>query len=155
MDEQLLREDMVAILKCMNSSGINQGSSGNLSARLFDGMLLTPTAISYEEIVPSDLLKLDLNGNPFSSIANQAEKEVRVRSSEWQLHADLLLNRPEINVVLHCHSIHATALACHGRGIPSFHYMTAIAGGRNIRCAPYATYGTAELSKHAIKSLDN
>jgi L-fuculose-phosphate aldolase len=99
---------------------------------------------------PQDLVAIAGSGKPLAAAAGQ-----RRPSSEWRLHADLLASRPEIQVVLHCHSIHATALACHGRPIPPFHYMTAVAGGDDIRCAGYATFGTAELSAKAVAALED
>ena len=145
--EQELRRQLVAVARRMNASGINQGTSGNLSARIPGGMLITPSSLPYEQMEPTDLVALDLAGVPRDAGARRP-------SSEWRLHADILASRPELQAVLHCHSIHATALACHGRAIPPFHYMTAVAGGDDIRCAPYATFGTAELSALAVQALD-
>ena len=147
MPEQELRQQLVAVARRMNASGINQGTSGNLSARIPGGMLITPSSLPYEQMEPTDLVALDLAGVPRDAGARRP-------SSEWRLHADILASRPEVQAVLHCHSIHATALACHGRAIPPFHYMTAVAGGDDIRCAPYATFGTAELSALAVQALD-
>lgn len=146
--EPELRERLVAVARRMNASGINQGTSGNLSVRIPGGMLITPSSLPYEQMQPQDLVALDLRGRPLA-----APLSGRSPSSEWRLHADILASRPEIQAVLHCHSVHATALACHGRGIPPFHYMTAVAGGDDIRCAPYATFGTAELSHLAVEAL--
>jgi L-fuculose-phosphate aldolase len=146
--EQALRQQLVAVARRMNASGINQGTSGNLSARIPGGMLITPSSLPYERMEPADLVAIDLQGRPLGVGTG------RRASSEWRLHADLLASRPEIEAVLHCHSTHATALACHGRGIPPFHYMTAVAGGDDIRCAPYATFGTAELSQLAVQALE-
>ena len=150
MAEQELRQQLVAVARRMNASGINQGTSGNLSARIPGGLLITPSSLPYDQMQPSDLVALDLAGRPLAGVAAAAGRRP---SSEWRLHADILASRPEIESVLHCHSIHATALACHGRGIPPFHYMTAVAGGDEIRCAPYATFGTAELSQLAVEAL--
>ena len=146
--EQALRQQLVAVARRMNASGINQGTAGNLSARIPGGMLITPSSLPYERMEPADLVAIDLQGRPLGVGTG------RRASSEWRLHADLLASRPEIEAVLHCHSTHATALACHGRGIPPFHYMTAVAGGDDIRCAPYATFGTAELSQLAVQALE-
>jgi L-fuculose-phosphate aldolase len=150
MAEQELRQRLVAVARRMNASGINQGTSGNLSARIPGGMLITPSSLPYEQMQPEDLVALDLAGQPLAAVAGEPRRRP---SSEWRLHADILTSRPEIEAVLHCHSIHATALACHGREIPPFHYMTAVAGGDSIRCAPYATFGTAELSQLAVVAL--
>lgn len=154
--EPLLREQMVALARRMNASGINQGTSGNLSVRIPGGMLVTPSSLPYEQMEPQDLLALDLQGRPLAAGADGDHplRSQRRPSSEWRLHADILASRPEIEAVVHCHSIHATALACHGRGLPPFHYMTAVAGGDDIRCAPYATFGTGELSALAVGALE-
>ena len=145
MLERELREQMVAVARRMNASGINQGTSGNLSARLADGLLITPSSMPYELMEPEDLVVMDFEGT---------YQGLRKPSSEWRLHADILRSRPEIGAVVHCHSIHATALACHGRSIPSFHYMVAMAGTDTIRCAPYSTFGTEALSRDAVQALE-
>ncbi len=145
-EEEELREEIVLVARQMNSIGLNQGTSGNLSRRINDGLLITPSSLSYEEMQSEDIVAIDLFGNPLAK--NQYKP-----SSEWRIHADIFANRPEIKAVLHCHSIHATALSCHQKSIPSFHYMTAIAGGNDIRCARYATFGTKELSKLVLLAL--
>lgn len=143
--ERRLREQMVLTCRSMNSHGINQGTSGNLSARLDDGFLVTPSSLPYEEMVADDLIRMGFDGR----------HEGRHRpSSEWRFHRDILGARGDVNVVLHCHSIHATAVAVHHRTIPSFHYMVGVAGGSTIRCAGYATFGTQELSDLALTALD-
>ena len=152
MSDQDLREQLVDCARRMQASGINQGTSGNLSVRIAGGMLITPSSLPYEQMQPSDLVALDLKGEPLFIPADGRPQ--RRPSSEWRLHADVLASRPEVQAVLHCHSIHATALACHGRDIPPFHYMTAVAGGHDIRCAPYATFGTQELSDGVVQALE-
>ena len=152
MSDQDLREQLVDCARRMQASGINQGTSGNLSVRIAGGMLITPSSLPYEQMQPSDLVALDLKGEPLFIPADG--RPPRRPSSEWRLHADVLASRPEVQAVLHCHSIHATALACHGRDIPPFHYMTAVAGGHDIRCAPYATFGTQELSDGVVQALE-
>ena len=147
-----LREQLVDCARRMQASGINQGTSGNLSVRIPGGMLITPSSLPYEQMQPTDLVALDLKGEPLFIPADGRPQ--RRPSSEWRLHADVLASRPEVQAVLHCHSIHATALACHGRDIPPFHYMTAVAGGHDIRCAPYATFGTQELSDGVVQALE-
>lgn len=139
-----LRRNMVGICRRMNSSGINQGTAGNLSARTGGGFLITPSSLPYDVMTPDDLVEMDFDGTYAG----------RRPSSEWRFHRDILKNRPDINVVLHCHSMYATTLACHHKTIPAFHYMVGVAGGTTIRCAEYATFGTQELSDHALKALD-
>ena len=152
MSDLDLREQLVHCARRMQASGINQGTSGNLSVRIPGGMLITPSSLPYEQMQPTDLVALDLKGEPLF-IPADGRPQCRP-SSEWRLHADVLASRLEVQAVLHCHSIHATALACHGRDIPPFHYMTAVAGGHDIRCAPYATFGTQELSDGVVQALE-
>ena len=144
--EKNQREELISIAKALNTTGINQGTSGNLSVRIEKGMLITPTSLAYEVMNIKDLVALDLQGNPLSQ--NQ-----RQPSSEWRLHADIYKDRLDAGAIIHCHSIHATAISCHERSIPSFHYMTAIAAGNDIRCARYATFGTKQLSNMALTAL--
>tara|TARA_B100000700_G_C15049576_1_gene859602 strand:+ start:1549 stop:2217 length:669 start_codon:yes stop_codon:yes gene_type:complete len=146
--DKTIREEIIFISRKMNSSGLNQGTSGNISSRINGGLLITPSSMPYEEMQPSDLVAIDFNGNPHF-------KNQRKPSSEWQIHSAILRERKEIGAILHCHSIAATALSCHEKPIPSFHYMTAIAGGNDIRCAPYATFGTRKLSNLALLALEN
>ena len=146
LDDQALRQQLVTVARRMNGTGLNQGTSGNLSVRIEQGILVTPSSLPYEQMEADDLVALDLSGQPLK------EKQRRP-SSEWRLHADVLSCRPEAMAVLHCHPIHATALACHDRGIPAFHYMVAVAGGDEIRCAPYATFGTKALSDNVVNAL--
>jgi|TARA_B100000073_G_scaffold320407_1_gene300059 L-fuculose-phosphate aldolase len=146
LDDQALRHQVVTVARRMNGTGLNQGTSGNLSVRIEGGLLVTPSSLPYEQMDAADLVALDLSGQPL------LERQRRP-SSEWRLHADVLRGRPEAMAVLHCHPIHATALACHDRGIPAFHYMVAVAGGDEIRCAPYATFGTKELSDNVVNAL--
>jgi L-fuculose-phosphate aldolase len=139
------RQEMVKTCRRMNASGINQGTAGNLSLRNPQGFLLTPTSLPYDEMEPEDLVQMSFEGT----------YEGRRRpSSEWRFHRDILQNRQDIDVVLHCHSVYATTLACHHKTIPSFHYMTGVAGGTTIRCAKYATFGTQALSDNAIEALE-
>jgi L-fuculose-phosphate aldolase len=143
--ELALRREMVETCRKMNSTGINQGTAGNLSVRLdADGFLITPSSLPYEIMQPGDIMKMGFDGT--------YEGKHRP-SSEWRFHRDILRERADINVVLHCHSIYATTLAVHHKTIPSFHYMTGVAGGTTIRCARYATFGTQELSDAALEAL--
>ncbi|THF56386.1 class II aldolase/adducin family protein [Ollibium composti] len=142
-DERALREEMVAICRRMNSSGINQGTAGNLSVRSGDGFLITPSSLPYDTMTPDDIVEMGFDGTYVG----------RRPSSEWRFHRDILKERGDMNVVLHCHSVYATTLACHHKTIPSFHYMTGVAGGTTIRCAEYATFGTQALSDNALAAL--
>jgi len=139
------REAIIATGRRMNASGLNQGTSGNLSARVEGGFLVTPTGMEYEGLRPEDLVLMRFDGS---------HEGPRRPSSEWRFHRDILAARPEVNAVLHAHSMFSTTLACLRRPIPAFHYMVAMAGGTSIRCAPYATFGTEELSGHAVAALE-
>jgi L-fuculose-phosphate aldolase len=153
--EQALRQELVRVARRLSASGLNHGTAGNLSARWGEGLLITPSSLPSERMEPQDLVAIGFDGRPLGGLAAaSAEAEpLRSPSSEWRLHADLLRSRPELEAVVHCHSIHATALACHGRGIPPFHYMVVQAGGPDIRCAGYATFGSQELSDLALAAL--
>jgi L-fuculose-phosphate aldolase len=128
----------------MNELGINRGKSGNVSARIDGGFLVTPSALPYAETAPDDIVKVDNDGNATGRCAP---------SSEWRFHRDIYAARQEIMAIVHTHAPFATTLACLDRGIPAFHYMVAVAGGSDIRCAPYATFGTQALSDLAIHAL--
>jgi L-fuculose-phosphate aldolase len=121
------------------------GTSGNVSLRLDDGLLITPSGVPYDVLEPSGLVELDADGVPLGHGRP---------STEWRLHRDLLRARPEIGAVVHCHPPFGTALACVRREIPAFHYMVAVAGGNTIRCARYATFGTPELAASALAALE-
>ncbi len=150
-DETALRAAIVATARQMNALGINRGKSGNVSARLraagFDGYLITPTGLPYDETTADDIVALPLAGDETEA------RGARRPSSEWRFHRDLYATRPDVGAVVHTHSPFATTLACLDRAIPPFHYMVAVAGGSDIRCAPYATFGTQELSDHAMAAL--
>jgi L-fuculose-phosphate aldolase len=145
------RRSLVDVCRRMNAAGINQGKSGNASVRATvfggasDAFLVTPTAVSYDAMTPEDIVLMKLDG----TFAGR-----RPPSSEWRMHRDLLAHRPDLNAVVHAHPPFSTALACVHRSIPAFHYMVAVAGGDDIRCAPYATFGTQELSDHALRALE-
>ncbi len=140
-----LRKAVIAAAQRLEPLGINRGSSGNVSVRAGGGLLITPTGVPYDALTPGRIVWMDLDGRHESDW---------LPSSEWRFHCDILRERPDLNAVVHTHAVHATALACHGRGIPAFHYMVAAAGGPDIRCAPYATFGTAELSANAVSALE-
>jgi L-fuculose-phosphate aldolase len=138
------RQALLTTALATSSSGINQGTSGNVSLRTRAGFLITPTGLSYDRLTAQDLVPMAMDGTSTGD---------RQPSSEWRFHLDIYAQRSEINAIVHTHSLAATSLACLERGIPPFHYMVAIAGGENIRCSPYATFGTAELSHHALTAL--
>jgi len=145
-DERDKRQSIIDACRRMNELGINQGTSGNISLRHHDGMLITPTSVPYEKMRLEQIVFMGLDG----SVAH-AQKP----SSEWRFHLDILRSRGEVNAVVHAHPPYATILSIMGLEIPPIHYMIAAAGGASIRCSPYATYGTAELSEHAVKALED
>ena len=147
MKHVTLRRQLIETARRMNALGINQGTSGNLSARVKGGLLVTPSGVAYDALKPADIVEMAFDGTW------RCERPARRPSSEWRFHLDILDARPEFGAVVHCHSRYATTLACHRRDIPAFHYMVAVAGGGSIRCAPYATFGTAELSRNALVAL--
>jgi L-fuculose-phosphate aldolase len=145
LTNRALRQEMVDICRRMNASGINQGTSGNLSARVDGGFLITPTSLPYDRMEAEDIVEMAYDGTFVGK---------HRPSSEWRFHRDIMKHREDINAILHCHSIYATTLACQYKPIPAFHYMVGVAGGTTIRVAPYATFGTQQLSDNAIEALE-
>jgi L-fuculose-phosphate aldolase len=143
----MTRSAVIATALAMNSSGINAGTAGNVSMRTGEGMLITPSGVPYEQLTDSDVVAMALDTTWEAS-------NDRRPSSEWRFHLDVYRHRPEVNAVVHAHPVNVTGLAVHGRGIGPFHYMVAVAGGVDIRCAPYATFGTQELSDHVLAALE-
>jgi L-fuculose-phosphate aldolase len=143
--DQELREGVIAACRELSRRGLSHGTSGNVSVRRDTRRFwVSPTGMPYEALEPHDIALVDFEGRWFGR---------RRPSSEWRFHRDILHRRPEVGAVVHTHSLHATSLACTGRGIPAFHYMVAVAGGSDIRCAPYHTFGTQELSDAALTAL--
>jgi L-fuculose-phosphate aldolase len=145
MKYEKIRRDMAAACLDMNHRGINQGTSGNVSVRVPEGYLLTPSGIPYDEMKPADLVLM----RPDGSHTGRCKP-----SSEWRFHHALMQTRPDIGAVVHTHAMYATTLSCLGLEIPALHYMIAAAGGHTIRCAPYATYGTQETADNALKAME-
>jgi L-fuculose-phosphate aldolase len=144
-DSRDLRQAVIATALEMNALGINRGKSGNVSARIDTGFLVTPSGMPYGEITADDIVAMGPDGSHAAS---------RRPSSEWRFHRDIYAARDDAKAIVHTHSPFATTLACLDRGIPAFHYMIAVAGGHDIRCSPYATFGTQELSDHAVRALE-
>lgn len=136
---------VVATARALHTSGLNRGTSGNVSARTPTGFLVTPSGFPYGAMTPRDLVAMTLDGKPRGRHAP---------STEWPFHAAVYRARPEAGAIVHVHSESAMALACLRRDVPAFHYMVAVAGGRTIRCAPYATFGTDALAAHAVAALE-
>ena len=144
MSELKLRESIVAACLEMNRSGLNQGTSGNISLRWKDGLLITPTSLPYDQMTPDDIVFLGMDGRTEGH--NQP-------SSEWRFHRDIMKAKPDVAAIVHAHPTYSTIIAIMGLEIPPLHYMVAIAGGHTIPCAPYATFGTEALSEHAVAAL--
>ncbi len=146
LEERRLREEIVDISQAMAARGLNRGTSGNVSVRLPDGLLVTPSGVVPDRLTPDSIVRLDTQG--------RASAGALKPSSEWRMHGGLYARRPDINAVVHCHSRHATILACAGRPIPAFHYMVAVGGRSVIPLAPYRTFGTAELADAVADALN-
>ena len=145
MNDESLRAELIATCRALTARGLTHGKSGNVSVRRDDNtFLISPTGIAYDQLQPGDIPVMDIDGTWFGA---------KRPSSEWRFHLDILKARPDAVAIVHTHSHHAAALACTGRGIPAFHYMVAVAGGADIRCAPYSTFGTQHLSDHAVAAL--
>ena len=125
---------------------MNTGTSGNVSVKLNDSFLVTPSAIRYDVLEPTHIVEMDMSGQPQGRMTP---------SSEWRFHLDLYRVRPEIGAIVHTHAPHATAVATLRKDVPAFHYYVAAAGGTTIRCAPYATFGTQLLSQHVQRALED
>jgi L-fuculose-phosphate aldolase len=145
-----LRLEVVSAARRLEPLGLTQGTSGNISARTGDGFLVTPSAVPYAVMVPDDLVLLDLEGGVHGAPALGSPRRP---STEWRMHAGILRERPDVGAIVHAHPPWSTALSCLRRDIPAFHYMVAVAGGDVIRCADYATFGTAELASAAVAAL--
>lgn len=146
-EELELRRAIIAKCRWMNANGLNQGTSGNISARWKDRMLITPSATPYDEMEPEMLASMPLEGE-YGSWTGPLKP-----STEWRFHLDILRARPDVNAVVHTHATYCTILAIANKPIPAVHYMIAAFGGPDIRCAAYATYGTKELSENALAAL--
>ena len=144
-----LRRQLITVAVEMNRCGLNQGTSGNLSVRSGDGMLITPSGLPYEDLSEDDIVFVEARSGDHPVSAGS-----RAPSSEWRIHRDVYRVRADAAAILHAHPVYSTALACLRRPLPAFHYMVAVAGGRDIRCAEYATFGSQELSEQVLKALE-
>lgn len=143
--EGALRKAVVHTAMAMSRQGLSPGRSGNVSCRWKGGMLITPTGLAYDEIGPADIVFVAGDG--------AVPGKQRMPSSEWRFHLTAYRARPDMGAVVHTHSLHATVLACAGKSIPAFHYMVAVAGGKDIPLVAYATFGTEELAAHVALGL--
>ncbi|MEZ5478565.1 MAG: class II aldolase/adducin family protein [Thiolinea sp.] len=147
-EEYLLRQAIIDKCLFMNSSGLNQGTSGNISARFEDRMLVTPSATPYDKMTPEMIASMPFDGE-YGSWDGPLKP-----STEWRFHFDILRDRKDVHAVVHAHPTYCTAIAITGRDIPAVHYMMAAFGGTTVRCAEYATFGTEQLSVNALKALE-
>src|SRR6202043_718823 len=146
MTDKKLREAVIAACRELVRRGLANGTSGNVSVRRDERrFFVSPTGMPYDALEPDDITLMDVDGRWFGR---------RRPASEWRFHRDVFRSRDEVAAIVHTHSPKATSLACTGREIPAFHYMVAVAGGSNIRCAPYYTFGTRELSDAAVAALE-
>jgi L-fuculose-phosphate aldolase len=140
-----IKAEIIKYSKMLNSRKLSALRSGNISVKYNNGFLITPSGKKYSSLKTKDIIYVSLEG--------KFDKKKGIPSSEWKFHQDIYLNKKEAKAIVHAHSTNATAIASHNKGIPSFHYMVAMAGGHDIKCAKYATYGTRELSKNILKAL--
>ena len=142
-----IKAEIIKYSKKLNIKKLSALRSGNISIRFKDGFLITPSGKKYSTLKNKDIVFVTLDG--------KFDKKKGIPSSEWKFHQDIYKNKKEAKAIVHAHSTFATALSTHNKGIPSFHYMVALAGGHDIKCAKYATYGTRELSRNILKALKN
>jgi L-fuculose-phosphate aldolase len=144
MNETDLRQTMLDVVAKLEEKGFNHGSSGNVSCRIGDDMLVTPTGGNSGNMTPDRLVRLDRNGETVGD---------GIPSSEWHMHQAILHAYPHVQAVIHTHADSCVALSCLAKPIPAFHYMIASFGGSDVPCAPYATFGTKALADGAVTAL--
>ena len=140
-----LKSEIIKYSKMLNSKKLSALRSGNISARFKDGFLITPSGKKYSSLNEKDIVFVSLDGS--------FDPKKGIPSSEWKFHQDIYINKKDAKAIVHAHSTNATAISTHKKGIPSFHYMVAMAGGHDIKCAKYATFGTRNLSKNILIAL--
>ena len=146
MKYEAIRREMIATCIFMNDRGVNQGTSGNISVRVEEGFLITPSGVPYNEMEPGDIVTMKLDAS---------HKGARKPSTEWRFHRDIMAKKPEVGAVIHLHSMFCTSLSILRREIPAVHYMIAAAGGPTVPCVPYVTWGTQELADYILGALEN
>ena len=143
------RQKLFSTCQKLADLGLNKGTSGNVSLRCDDGFLITASGLNIEYMTPDSMVFMQFDG----SFEPQVKLNANKPSSEWRFHCDILVSRPDVNAVVHTHSMFATTLSCLHQDIPPFHYMIAVAGGDTIRCAPYALFGSQQLSDNSLVAL--
>ena len=143
--------EVIKYSRKLNLTNLSVLRSGNISKRGkekgVDGFYITPSGMKYDELKPKDIV--------FVSLKGKFDKKKKKPSSEWQFHRDIYVNKKEAKAVVHAHSTCATAVSSHQRNVPAFHYMVAVAGGEDLKCAKYATFGSKQLSKNIMIALKN
>ncbi len=141
-----ITSEIIKYSKMLNSKKLSALRSGNISVRYKNGFYITPSGKKYSLLKNKDIVFVTLEG--------VFDKKKGIPSSEWKFHQDIYRNKNDAKAIVHAHSTNATAISTHKKDIPAFHYMVGMAGGHNIKCAKYATYGTRELSKNILKALN-
>ena len=141
-----ITSEIIKYSKMLNSKKLSALRSGNISVRYKNGFYITPSGKKYSSLKNKDIVFVTLKG--------VFDKKKGIPSSEWKFHQDIYRNKKDAKAIVHAHSTNATAISTHKKDIPAFHYMVAMAGGHNIKCAKYATYGTRQLSKNILKALN-
>ncbi|MFI0844914.1 class II aldolase/adducin family protein [Mesorhizobium sp. IMUNJ 23232] len=141
-----IRQEMIAVCNFMVDRGINQGTAGNISVRVEEGFLITPSGVPYPEMVPEDIVTMHIDASHVG---------LRKPSTEWRFHRDIMEKKPEVGAVIHLHSRFCTSLSMLRREIPAVHYMMAVAGGPTVPCVPYVTWGTQELADLILGALQD
>jgi len=146
-----LKLEVIKYSKKLNSTNLSALRSGNISIRVkekgVDGFYITPSGMKYSSLKTKDIV--------FVSLKGIFDKKKNKPSSEWRFHQDIYVNKKEAKAIVHAHSTCSTAVSSHQKNIPAFHYMVAVAGGEDLKCSKYATFGTKQLSKNIIKALKN
>ena len=146
-----LKSQIINYSKKLNSTNLSALRSGNISARVkkdgIEGFYITPSGMKYSSLKVKDIV--------FVSLKGIFDKKKNKPSSEWRFHQDIYVNKKEAKAIVHAHSTCATAVSSHQKNVPAFHYMVAVAGGEDLKCARYATFGTKQLSRNIITALKN
>jgi len=149
------KKEVIEYAKKLNTDNLSPLRSGNISVRGnkdgIDGFFITPSGIRYDDLTTESIVFLEFNEN--NNLKKISDKTINP-SSEWRFHQDIYIEKKDAQAIVHAHSANAVAVSAHGKNIPAFHYMVALAGGNNIKCAEYATFGTKELSQNIIKALE-
>ncbi|WP_137157745.1 class II aldolase/adducin family protein [Rhizobium sp. FKL33] len=146
--EDIIRRSIIESCRAMNASGLNQGTSGNISVRYGESMLISPSSIPYDEVTADMIASMPITGE------RGAYDGPKVPSVEWPFHLDIMRSRPDVNAVVHTHAPFSTILAIARKPIPACHYMIAAFGGNDVRVADYARYGTQDLSDSVLRALE-